>query len=57
LLSWPSTAIGFNLYQNADLLSTNWLLVTNQPIVAGGTNTTLISEANIGKMFYRLEFP
>ena len=56
LLSWPSTAIGFNLYQNADLPSTNWLLVTNQPIVAGGTNTVLISGASIGKMFYRLEF-
>jgi hypothetical protein len=56
-VSWPSTAIGFNLYQNSDLLSTNWLLVTNQPSVAGGTNTILISETSAGTKYYRLRFP
>ena len=57
LISWPSTAIGFNLYQNSDALSTNWLLVTNQPSVAGGTNTVRISGTSLGTKFYRLKFP
>ena len=56
LLSWPSTAIGFDLYQNSDLISTDWLLVTNQPSVAGGTNTIFISETSLGTKFYRLKF-
>ena len=57
LVSWPSTAIGFNLYQNSDLLSTNWVLVTNQPNVAAGTNAVLISDTTVGTRFYRLKFP
>jgi hypothetical protein len=57
LLSWPSTAIGFNLYQNTNLLSTNWLLVTNQPIVSGGTNTIFISGTSTGTEFFKLTFP
>jgi hypothetical protein len=57
LLSWPSTAAGFNLYQNTDLLSTNWLLVTNQPNVSGGTNTILISGTSTGTEFFKLKFP
>ncbi len=57
LVSWPSAATGFNLYQNSDLLSTNWLLVTNQPVVADGTNTLLISGTSGGTRFYQLKFP
>lgn len=57
LISWPSTALSFNLYQNSDLLSGNWLLVTNQPGVAGGTNTILISGTGTGTAFYSLKFP
>jgi hypothetical protein len=56
-VSWPSTAIGFNLYQNSDLLSTNWLLITNRPSVADGTNAILISDTSAETKFYRLRFP
>jgi hypothetical protein len=57
LLAWPSTATGFNLYQNADLLSANWLRVTNQPSVAGGQTQVLVSGTGLGSMFYKLRFP
>ena len=57
VVSWPSTAVGFNLYQNSDLLSTNWVRVTNQPNVAAGTNTLLVSATTAGTEFYRLKFP
>jgi hypothetical protein len=56
-VSWPSTAIGFNLYQNTDLTSTNWLLVTNQPSVVGDTNSILISGTSLGSKYFRLKFP
>jgi hypothetical protein len=57
LVSWPSTAVGFNLYQNSDLLSTNWVLITNQPSVAAGTNTVPIPDRGVGTQFFRLKFP
>jgi hypothetical protein len=51
LFAWPSTATGFNLYQNADLLSANWQRVTNQPSVVGGKCRCSIQGRALGQCF------
>ena len=35
LLAWPAALTGYDLEQNADLATANWLPVTDQPVVVG----------------------
>lgn len=52
-LSWPSSATGFALQANTNLSSTNWVAVTNVPVVVNGKNTVTNSITN-STAFYRL---
>ncbi|HXT38591.1 MAG TPA: hypothetical protein VN887_01070 [Candidatus Angelobacter sp.] len=53
LLSWPAAGGYFALQQNPDLSTTNWVTLTNAPIlVSGGYQASLPSSA--ASMFYRL---
>jgi len=55
-LTWPTNAAGFNLQQNTNLLSTNWVTVTNQSVI-----TNLLYQVTVPKTnrqnFYRLKTP
>jgi hypothetical protein len=54
-LSWPASSGSFALQQNPDLTATNWMTLTNAPVlVSGEYQVGLPSSA--GSMFYRLEF-
>ena len=52
-ISWPSSATGFALQANTNLSSTNWVIVTNVPVVVNGKNTVTNSTTNQAT-FYRL---
>jgi hypothetical protein len=57
LLAWSSASAGFNLYQNTNLISANWLRVTNPASVVGTNMQVLVLGKNQGAAFYRLKFP
>lgn len=53
LISWPSLATGYLLQENSNLVSGNWINVTNPTAVVNGTN--LVNTPMSGdSMFYRL---
>ena len=52
-ISWPSSATGFALQANTNLSSTNWVIVTNVPVVVNGKNTVTNLTTN-SATFYRL---
>ena len=52
-VSWPSSATGFALQANTNLTSTNWVTVTNLPVVVNGKNT-ITNETTNNATFYRL---
>jgi beta propeller repeat protein len=56
LLAWPAALTGYDLQQNADLATTNWLAVTN-PSVVVGDEKQVIFDPNPGNRFYRLHKP
>jgi hypothetical protein len=56
VISWPAASGDFNLQQNTNVTSTNWVNVTTTPIVADGLNQVAVSPA-VGRQFYRLEYP
>jgi len=54
-LSWPvPLAPGFVLQQNSDLNTTNWLTLTNIPVVVSNRNQVTVSPTG-GQIFYRLK--
>ncbi|MEO5802352.1 MAG: IPT/TIG domain-containing protein [Verrucomicrobiota bacterium] len=54
-ISWTTNAIGFSLQANTNLNAlTNWVAVTNVPVVTSGRNTVTNSITNSGT-FYRLK--
>jgi hypothetical protein len=56
VLSWPSSPTGFVLQQNYDVLSPNWVDVTNTPVVSSNfIQVTVSPDRALG--FYRLELP
>jgi hypothetical protein len=53
ILSWPTPTPAFALQENADLRTTNWVTLTNTPIVVGSKNQITIMPSN-ANVFYRL---
>ena len=53
LIAWPTNAIGFVLQQNPVLGTTNWVTVTNSPVVVGSEKQVTLP-ASEGGAFYRL---
>jgi photosystem II stability/assembly factor-like uncharacterized protein len=51
---WPWPAAGYGLEQNLDITSTNWVAVTNQPVVTNFQNQVILPLSG-AKCFYRLE--
>ena len=56
VLSWPASSSGFNLQQNTNVASTNWVAVLTTPVVTNGRNQVIVSPP-LGTKFYRLQFP
>jgi hypothetical protein len=54
ILSWPASATGFVLQENASLTTTNWTAVATEPVVVGEEQRVTISPP-AGKSFYRLK--
>jgi len=53
-VAWPAPSAGFSLQQNNLLATTNWVGVTNVPIVVGGENQVIISSP-AGNNYFRLK--
>jgi len=56
VISWPDASTDFNLQQNGNVNSTNWVNVTNTPIIAGGQKQVIVAPP-VGTQFYRLKYP
>jgi hypothetical protein len=54
VVAWPAPSTGFALQQNTNLVSTNWLSVTNSVNVVGGENHVIIAPPS-GNRFFRLK--
>ena len=56
VVAWPSPSTGFNLQQNADLKTTNWVAAP-QTVTDNGTDKFIIVNPPAGNRFYRLFKP
>lgn len=56
IIGWPASATGFQLQQNTNLTTTNWVTNTAPTNVVSGTNQVTISPAS-GTTFFRLINP
>ncbi len=56
VLSWASPPADFELQQNSDLTTTNWIATTNTPAVANEQNQVILSPS-FSSQFYRLKYP
>jgi len=56
VVSWPSSATGFTLQQNANLATTNWM-TSAYPISTNGTTESITISSPSGNMFFRLFNP
>lgn len=56
ILKWPSPPSGFVLQQNTNVATTNWLTVTNAPVITNGLNQVILTSTN-ARQFYRLKYP
>jgi hypothetical protein len=54
VVSWPGSLANYRLLSAESVTSTNWLPVTNQPVLVGGRHT-VIQEPVEAKRFYRLQ--
>ncbi|MCX6916117.1 MAG: hypothetical protein NT167_24250 [Verrucomicrobia bacterium] len=55
LLAWPAPSNGFMLQQNTNLTTTNWVAVTNPPVVVNGEKQVTVSPL-VGNRYYRLNY-
>ena len=55
LVCWPAPSSGFVLQQNTNLTTTNWVAVTNLPVVANGEKQVTVSPL-VGNRYYRLKY-
>jgi hypothetical protein len=55
LLSWPAPSTGFVLQQNTNLTTTNWVVVSNPPVVVNGEKQVTVSPL-VGSRYYRLNY-
>ena len=53
ILSWPASALDYPLVSVASLTDTNWLAVTNPPVLTG-LRQQVTNTINSGSRFYRL---
>jgi hypothetical protein len=56
VISWPTTAVGFNLEQTASLSAGSWATETNYPTVVG-SNNVITNSSTATATFYRLHKP
>ena len=56
MLLWATNAVGWSLETNPSRSGTNWMTITNAPVVAG-TNFTLNINTSAGQAFFRLRQP
>jgi hypothetical protein len=54
VVSWPSPSTGFNLQQNFDLNTTNWVGVGQSP-ADNGTSKSILVNPPLGNVFFRLK--
>ncbi|MDB6065425.1 MAG: hypothetical protein JWR26_1633 [Pedosphaera sp.] len=54
LVSWPAPSTGFNLQQNSDLSTTNWITVGQSILTTNGSNIVTVP-ASVGNKFFRLK--
>lgn len=57
VVAWPATTTGWTLQQNTNLLSGQWLTLSNSVINAVSGQNQLILAPPIGSQFYRLRNP
>ena len=50
---WPNPSTGWNLQQNSDLSTTNWVNVLTTPVVVNTNKTVTVSPA-VGNRYFRL---
>jgi hypothetical protein len=55
LLAWPDGFTGFVLQQNPNLVTTNWVAVTNPPVLVNGEQQVTVSPL-AGNRYYRLRY-
>ena len=55
LISWPAPSTGYVLQQNTSLTTTNWVAVTNPPMVVNGEMQITVSPT-VGNRYYRLKY-
>lgn len=55
LISWPNGAPGFTVQENPNLITSNWVTVTNAAILTNSFNQVTIPAAT--NMYYRLALP
>jgi hypothetical protein len=53
LFTWPTNITTYGLQQSSRLDSTNWITLTNAPLVVGSQNQVTLPKAQ-GRIFYRL---
>jgi hypothetical protein len=56
VISWPTTAVGFNLEKESNLSAGSWTTVTNTPAVVGSKNV-ITNTSTAATTFYRLHKP
>ena len=56
MVSWPSPSTGFNLQQNLDLTTANWV-TPSESVNDNGTLKFIIIAPPLGNRFYRLSKP
>jgi hypothetical protein len=56
LFSWPAYWNGAVLLQNSNLTTTNWVAVTNSPVMTNGEIQVTVSPSG-GNYFYQLSYP
>ena len=55
LVFWPAPSDGFVLQQNTNLTTTNWVAVTNSPVVVNSEKQVTVSPL-VGNRYYRLKY-
>lgn len=55
-LTWPTNVAGFSLQQTTDFTATNWVVLTNAPVVIGTNNEITLSPLGDAG-FFRLRYP
>jgi hypothetical protein len=56
MVSWPSPSTGWNLQQNTNLATTNWV-ASPETVNDDGTNKYIIVNLPTGNLFFRLKQP